>query len=152
MNLNKKVGRLTLLNLIFAGAAILFAALYLFMFLGDFAVLGSLSSSGNSLAFEAGEAGVITAWVLGLVGLVAILAGTCLGVLSIKLPKILKPAIFGIGAMLLLVAGILAFCTGAFLSGKYITINLGVAAVFAGIFGILGGVTGCGASFLSLKA
>ena len=152
MNLKKKTGGLTLLNLFVAGAAVLFAALFLFMFLGAFVVLGNASLSGNDLAFDVGVGGVTTGWVFGLVGLILVIAAVILGLLNLKLPKVVVPAVFAFAGMLFLVAGILVFCAASFLNTGFITYNLGVAAVFGGIFGILGACSGCTAALLAFKA
>lgn len=152
MNLKKKFGGLNLLNLLVACGAVLFGALFLFMFLGSFVVLSSVSFSGNDLAFDAGVGGVTAAWVLGLIGLIVVIAAVVLGLLNLKLPKLVVPGVFACAGILLLVAGILAFCSAAFASTGIITYNLGVAAVFAGIFGILGACSSCCAAFLAFKA
>ena len=159
MDFNKKIGggKMSLLALCLAGGALLMAALYLFMFLGEFwfasADLGSIGTLrggaiGNELIFaDDPVGGLLAAWILALVVVVLLIAALVLNFLKIDLPDIALPACFALNGLILLVVGILAFCTAAFVGGG----GLGVAGVFAGIFGILGCGCSMGAAFFVFK-
>ena len=79
-----------------------------------------------------------------------VLASCAACVLSfVKAPKICLVAANGLAGLLLLVAAIMVFCTVPMAEAD--GWQLGVGAIFAGIFGIIGALASCGASFFTFK-
>lgn len=155
--MNKKIGNVSLLTLILEGCALLMGALFLFMFLGRFIYVdvnagifgsGKAELIGNDLAFgDYAKGGVTTTWVLALLAVIASCAACVLS--FVKAPKICLVAANGLAGLLLLVAAIMVFCTVPMAEAD--GWQLGVGAIFAGIFGIIGAVAACGASFFTFK-
>ena len=156
--MNKKVGKTSLLNLGLVGCASIMGLVYILLFLGEFVFLeGGIggwtlrtgSTSGYDLIFKENPvAGLLVAWIFALLALIALIGVIVLNFLpSVKLPKLCVPAIVCFAGLLLLVGGILAFSTTGLLEGG----KLGVAAVFAGIFGILGFLAAGAGAFLLYK-
>ncbi len=155
--MNKKVGKTSLLNLGLVGCASIMGLVYILLFLGEFVFLeGGIGgwtlhggASGYDIIFKENPvAGLLVAWIFALLALIALIGVIVLNFLpSVKLPKLCVPAIVCFAGLLLLVGGILAFSTTGLLEGG----KLGVGAVFAGIFGILGFLAAGAGAFLLYK-
>ena len=151
MDLNKKVGRTSLFNLCLVGLALIMGILFLFMYLGEFYFLeGAMvhaGSSGNNLIFrEDPVVGLLFAWIFALMFVIILVTLIAVNfVKSFELPKYAIPVCLAFAGLLLLVSGILAFCTRSLIGGG----SVGLAAIFAGIFGIVGfASTGLAAFFI----
>lgn len=124
----------------------------LILYCGSFAtsktLLGTADASGYMLAFGTQliepYAGVLVGWIFLLITTIAALALSVIDLTGVvKLPFLQKKAgrlgIAGCFILFAIVTSVLIFCTPAYNSNASLTI--GVAAVFAGIVTLLGGIS-----------
>lgn len=130
------------LGLIILGASLFFAVLiFAFMAAAGVTILGTSASVYDCLD----EGGVLATFIIFIVGF---LAGGCLLLMDVLKMKFKYDFVIAFGsALLLLVAGILFFCTASFVGlGK-----LGAGAILCGIFAILASLGLCFAGALKAK-
>ena len=130
------------LDLLVLGGGLLFNAL-IFAFMAADGITGNVigikvSASVYSAIGNFGNDGVIGGLLVALIFVIlAVLAGCFLVALIFMKQKFDYAMLVAFGAgLLLLVAGVLFFCTASFAGGG----SLGVGAVLSGIFGIIAGL------------
>ncbi len=128
--------------LIFAGG-LLFALVAFILMMATIAISGTIFGvtvelSGVKAIFGTENAepngAALTAWILLLIALLGGIAAVVLPLVKVKLPDIAIVGVKALVAVLLLVAGILAFCLTSVAGGG----NLGAGWIIAGILLILG--------------
>lgn len=126
------------LNLILLGCAVFFAALIFALMAAPGITVSLFGATGKASVYDCLEnGGTLAAFIIFIVGFVT---AACLLVVEVLKMSIKYEAFVAFfAALLLLVAGILFFCTASIAGGG----DLGVGAILCGIFGILSALALC---------
>jgi hypothetical protein len=122
--------------LIMEGLAVIFFAIALFCYLGEFLKVGiygdiSASANGNDLCFGDGKtAGVLVGWIFTLIALILVLGCAVLSFVKFPAKNLVAVALSALAFLLVFTAAILVFSTTALVGAGGV---LGVAGWFAGI-------------------
>ena len=126
------------LNLILLGCSALFAALIFAVMAAPGVTASAFGLTAKASVYDClDNGGTLAAFIIFIVGFVTALC--LLGVEALKVKIKYEAIVAFFGALLLLVAGILFFCTASIAGGG----DLGVGAILSGIFAIIAALSLC---------